>query len=124
MFDRLIEAEPRLGADDEEVERIAAYLRDQGAPSYDAGITQGCAAAAEDSVGGGRNSDLYGRAVAIVRGERKASATYLQRRLGLGYNRAADLMERMEREGIVSGPMMGGRRQILRAEAGADGKAW
>ena len=109
---------------DEEVERIAAYLRDQGAPSYVAGIAEGCAAEAEDGVGGARLSDLYGRAVAIVRGERKASASYLQRRLGIGYNRAADLMERMEREGIVSGPMMGGRRQILLSEGGADGQAW
>ena len=109
---------------DEEVERIAAYLRGQGAPGYVAGITQAPAAAAEDGVGGARLSDLYQRAVAIVRSERKASASYLQRRLGIGYNRAADLIERMEGEGIVSGPKMGGRRQILLAEGGADGEAW
>jgi S-DNA-T family DNA segregation ATPase FtsK/SpoIIIE len=109
---------------DEEVERIAAYLRDQGKPAYVAGITEASAAEGGDGVGGGRISDLYERAVAIVRSERKASASYLQRRLGVGYNRAADLMERMEREGIVSGPKMGGRRQVLLSEGGADGEAW
>jgi S-DNA-T family DNA segregation ATPase FtsK/SpoIIIE len=109
---------------DEEVERIAAYLRDQGAPGYVAGITEASGAEAEDGVGGARFSDLYGRAVAIVRSERKASASYLQRHLGIGYNRAADLIERMEREGIVSAPKMGGRRQVLLAEGGADGEAW
>jgi DNA segregation ATPase FtsK/SpoIIIE, S-DNA-T family len=109
---------------DEEVERIAAYLRDQGAPGYVAGITEASGAEAEDGAGGARLSDLYGRAVAIIRSERKASASYLQRRLGIGYNRAADLIERMEREGIVSAPKMGGRRQVLLAEGGADGEAW
>jgi DNA segregation ATPase FtsK/SpoIIIE, S-DNA-T family len=107
---------------DEEVERIAAYLRDQGAPRYIAGITEASAAEAED--GDGHISDLYGKAVAIVRSERKASASYLQRRLGIGYNRAADLMERMERKGIVSEPKMGGRRQVLLVEGAADGEAW
>jgi DNA segregation ATPase FtsK/SpoIIIE, S-DNA-T family len=108
---------------DEEVERIAAYLRDQSAPDYVAGITEASAADAEDAVAGARMGDLYQRAVGIVRSEQKASASYLQRRLGIGYNRAADLVERMEQEGIVSGPKMGGRRQIL-PEGGTDGEAW
>ena len=109
---------------DEEVEAIAAYLRDQGEPRYVDGITDAAdetepadeqarpAALAED--------DLYDRAVAIVRRDRKASTSYLQRRLLVGYNRAADLMERMEREGIVSAAGHNSRRQVL---IGRDGDA-
>jgi S-DNA-T family DNA segregation ATPase FtsK/SpoIIIE len=107
---------------DEEVERVAAYLRDQGEPRYVDGITD-VAAPEEEIDGGGRHArpaanDLYERAVDIVLSERKASTSYLQRRLTIGYNRAADLIERMEREGIVSASGFGGRRQIL-LEAGA-----
>ena len=102
---------------DEEVERIAAYLRDQGEPRYVDGITDGGAAEEEPDAGAKRarpaENDLYDRAVAIVLDERKASTSYLQRRLAIGYNRAADLMERMERDGIVSAPGFRGRRQIL-----------
>jgi len=61
-------------------------------------------------------NDLYDRAVEIVVNERKASTSYLQRRLTIGYNRAADLMERMERDGVVSAAGFGGRRQILLRE--------
>ena len=61
----------------------------------------------------GEREDLYARAVAIVRRDQKASTSYLQRRLLVGYNRAADLMERMEREGIVSAAGYNGRRQVL-----------
>ena len=57
--------------------------------------------------------DLYERAVALVLADQKASTSYLQRRLGVGYNRAADLIERMEREGVLSAPGHQGRRQIL-----------
>jgi S-DNA-T family DNA segregation ATPase FtsK/SpoIIIE len=115
---------------DEEVERIAAYLRDQGEPDYVAGITEDAAAGAEEGPdAGGRRAQLdrdglYDRAVAIVVTERRASTSYLQRRLGIGYNRAVDLMERMERQGVVSGPGMGGRRQILLAEAASAGRPW
>jgi S-DNA-T family DNA segregation ATPase FtsK/SpoIIIE len=109
---------------DEEVERIAAYLRDQAAPDYVAGITGMFGAEAEDGMGGARISDLYERAVAIVRSERKASTSHLQRRLGIGYNRAANLVERLEQEGIVSEPKMGGRRQILIAGEDTGGQAW
>ena len=106
---------------DEEVERIAAYLRDQGEPRYVDGITDVADPEEEVDAGGRRArpaaNDLYERAVDIVLSERKASTSYLQRRLTIGYNRAADLIERMEREGIVSAPGFGGRRQIL-LEAG------
>ena len=59
------------------------------------------------------DEDLYDRAVAIVRRDQKASTSYLQRRLLVGYNRAADLMERMEREGVVSAAGYQGRRQVV-----------
>ena len=57
--------------------------------------------------------DLYDRAVAIVLRDRKASTSYVQRRLSIGYNRAADLIERMEREGLISPANSVGRRDIL-----------
>jgi len=104
---------------DEEVESIAAYLREQGEPRYIEGITD-----VPDGDGDGASpmrssaaGDLYERAVAIVQGDQKASTSYLQRRLGVGYNRAADLIERMEREGILSPPGHQGRRQILAGAA-------
>jgi len=97
---------------DDEVERIAAYLREQGQPQYVTGIGE----VAEDVEAAGdrraRDDSLYDRAVGIVIDEQKASASYLQRRLAIGYNRAADLMERMEREGVVSPPGHRGRREI------------
>jgi S-DNA-T family DNA segregation ATPase FtsK/SpoIIIE len=60
--------------------------------------------------GGG---DLFQQAVAIVKRDRKASTSYIQRRLQIGYNRAASLMERMENEGIVGQPNHAGKREIL-----------
>jgi S-DNA-T family DNA segregation ATPase FtsK/SpoIIIE len=113
---------------DEEVERIAAYLRDQGEPRYVDGITDAVVADEEADTGGKRarpaENDLYDRAVDIVLNERKASTSYLQRRLTIGYNRAADLMERMERDGIVSAPGFRGRRQILLEEGATRGEQW
>jgi DNA segregation ATPase FtsK/SpoIIIE-like protein len=63
------------------------------------------------------SDELYGRAVAVVRADRKASAEYLQQRLGIGYMRAADLIDRMEQEGIL-GPPVHGMRAILGGPAG------
>ena len=57
--------------------------------------------------------DLYQQAVAIVKRDRKASTCYIQRRLQIGYNRAATIMERMEKEGIVGQPNHAGKREIL-----------
>jgi len=99
---------------DDEVEGIARYLREQGEPRYIGGITD----TGEDFEEAGAPAasgadDLYDRAVAIILRDQKASTSYLQRRLSIGYNRAADLMERMERERIVGPVGHGGRRQIL-----------
>ncbi len=116
---------------DEEVEAVASALRDGSEPAYveslaiqleaDPQITGGPAAGAAPVVSA---DDLFDRAVAIVHRDGKASTSYLQRRLGIGYNRAADLIERMEAEGLVSPADSVGRRRVLIGrddEAGAAG---
>ncbi len=100
---------------DEEVERIAESLRRQGAPSYIDGITDAPPRAEPDGAEPRASSedDLYDMAVAIVLRDRKVSTSYLQRRLSIGYNRAADIVERMEREGLIGPANNVGRREIL-----------
>lgn len=101
---------------DEEIENIAQHLRDQGAPRYIEGITEHGVADDDDAAGGpggDGSDDLYERAVAIVMRDRKASVSYLQRRLSIGYNRAADLIERMEADGMISSANGMGKREIL-----------
>ena len=100
---------------DQEVEDVATFLRDQGEPQYLDEIT---AAPDEDGEGddgleGGSGDDLYDQAVAVVTRDRKASTSYIQRRLQIGYNRAASLIEKMEREGVVSPANHAGKRDIL-----------
>ncbi len=107
---------------DQEVENVAAFLRDECEPRYIDGITD---TAPEDETAdapGPAGHDLYGRAVAIVVRDRKASTSYLQRRLLVGYNRAAALMERMEQDGVVSAADYKGRRQVLVDTPGAAGE--
>ncbi len=110
---------------DEEVEAIARYLRDQGEPRYVEGITDGVFAGEvaltrrASGNGGDANEDIYDKAVATVLRDRKASISYLQRRLTIGYNRAASLMERMEQDGIVGPANSVGKREILAGNAGA-----
>jgi S-DNA-T family DNA segregation ATPase FtsK/SpoIIIE len=67
-------------------------------------------------MGGGEANDLFSQAVQIVKRDRKASTSYIQRRLQIGYNRAASLMERMEQEGIVGAANHAGKREILVGE--------
>jgi S-DNA-T family DNA segregation ATPase FtsK/SpoIIIE len=102
---------------DQEVEDVAKFLRDQGEPQYLDEIT---AAPDEDDdgdggygEGGGSGDDLYDQAVAVVTRDRKASTSYIQRRLQIGYNRAASLIEKMEREGVVTAANHAGKRDIL-----------
>jgi S-DNA-T family DNA segregation ATPase FtsK/SpoIIIE len=101
---------------DGEVESVAKFLRQQGQPQYLEEVT---AAPEEDEDGGGEllgegaGNDLYDQAVAVVTRDRKASTSYIQRRLQIGYNRAASLMERMEREGVISVANHAGKREIL-----------
>ena len=105
---------------DEEIENIAQHLRDQGVPRYVEGITEHGISedAGEDDQGAANGADdLYARAVSIVMRDRKASVSYLQRRLSIGYNRAADLIERMEEEGMISAANGMGKREILSGAA-------
>jgi S-DNA-T family DNA segregation ATPase FtsK/SpoIIIE len=108
---------------DEEVEKVVRHLKSQGQPEYLEAVTAEEPAEGEDggavfdgtSMGaeGGGAGDLFSQAVAIVKRDRKASTSYIQRRLQIGYNKAASLMERMENEGIVGQPNHSGKREIL-----------
>ncbi|MCC7266841.1 MAG: cell division protein FtsK, partial [Caulobacteraceae bacterium] len=102
---------------DGEVEAVAKFLRDQGAPQYLEEITaveeEGEDGEFAFAGGDGGGNDLYDQAVAIVTRDGKASTSYVQRRLQIGYNRAASLIERMEREGVVSAANHAGKREIL-----------
>jgi S-DNA-T family DNA segregation ATPase FtsK/SpoIIIE len=110
---------------DEEVVAFADVLRQEGVPKYVDGITD-TPPASEPALGGTGTGeeDLYDRAVAIVMRDGKASTSYVQRRLSIGYNRAADLIERMEREGLISPANGVGKREILMPRgSGADAAA-
>ena len=101
---------------DQEVEEVCKHLRSQAEPDYLDLITDepdGDGDGAFDEDGGGSGDDLYDRAVAVVTRDRKASTSYIQRRLQIGYNRAATLIERMEQEGVVSPANHAGKRDIL-----------
>jgi S-DNA-T family DNA segregation ATPase FtsK/SpoIIIE len=104
---------------DEEVEKIVRHLKTQGVPEYLEAVTaedetdeDGNAVFDNTSMGGGEG-DLFSQAVAIVKRDRKASTSYIQRRLQIGYNKAATLMERMEEAGIVGQANHAGKREIL-----------
>ena len=109
---------------DEEVEKIVRHLKSQGQPEYLEAVTaeeetdeDGNAVFDGTSMGAnGGEGDLFQQAVAIVKRDRKASTSYIQRRLQIGYNRAATLMERMELEGIVGQANHAGKREILVGE--------
>ncbi len=106
---------------DTEVERVVAHLKSQGRPDYLEAVTQDDDAGEEgddpavfdQGAFGSQGSDPYDQAVAIVLRDRKASTSYIQRRLQIGYNRAASIMERMENEGIVGAANHAGKREIL-----------
>jgi S-DNA-T family DNA segregation ATPase FtsK/SpoIIIE len=104
---------------DEEVEKVVRHLKTQGQPEYLEAVTAEEPTeedgAVFDSTGMGAEGggDLFSQAVAIVKRDRKASTSYIQRRLQIGYNRAASLMERMELEGIVGQANHAGKREIL-----------
>jgi len=110
---------------DDEVHRVASYLKEQfGEPNYIDGVLE---AAAGDGEGGeqageggegGEKDPLYDQAVAIVLQDRKASISYVQRKLKIGYNRAARLLEDMENAGLVSALTSSGQRDILVAPRG------
>lgn len=105
---------------DGEVERVANFVRAQGAPAYLDDITTEREVESSDdpamSGGGSDGNSLFDQAVAIVARDRKASTSYIQRRLSIGYNRAADLIDRMEQEGMISAAASGGKREIFLPE--------
>jgi S-DNA-T family DNA segregation ATPase FtsK/SpoIIIE len=112
---------------DDEVEKVVRHLKSQGAPEYLEEVTAGDPEEGEDGavfdgtgMGLAEGGDLFQQAVAIVKRDRKASTSYIQRRLQIGYNRAATIMERMEHEGIVGQPNHAGKREILIPENPAD----
>jgi DNA segregation ATPase FtsK/SpoIIIE, S-DNA-T family len=114
---------------DEEVEKVVRHLKSQGVPQYLEAVTteepENDGGAVFDGTAMGiaseaEGADLYQQAVQIVSRDRKASTSYIQRRLQIGYNRAASLMERMENEGIVGQPNHAGKREILIEAAESD----
>ncbi len=107
---------------DTEVEKVVAHIKKQGAPEYLHAITEDNDAGEDDdeaplpspgSMDAEESADYYDRAVNIVLRDRKVSTSYIQRRLSVGYNKAASLVERMEKEGVVSAPNHSGKREIL-----------
>ena len=106
---------------DQEVESIVSFLKQQGTPEYVEDVTEDQDGASSTEYGsdndGGSGDALYDKAIDIVRNDRKASTSYLQRRLQVGYNKAASLIERMEVEGIVSPANHVGKREILLPES-------
>ena len=104
---------------DGEVERIAEFVKAQGTPAYlDEITTEAEEEAPSGSGAGGKENSLFDQAVAIVARDRKASTSYVQRRLSIGYNRAADLIDRMEQEGMIGPAGSGGKREIFLPESG------
>jgi S-DNA-T family DNA segregation ATPase FtsK/SpoIIIE len=101
---------------DEEVEKVVRHLKKQGVPAYLDAVTdeddeeEDGGSSGED---GSSGDDLYDQAVAVVLRDRKVSTSYVQRRLGIGYNRAASLIERMENGGLIGPANHAGKREIL-----------
>ena len=109
---------------DEEVHRVVAYLKTQGEPNYIEGVLEGGTVDGDDANGldmlgggngngGGEKDPMYDQAVEIVLKNRKASISLVQRHLKIGYNRAARLVEDMEKAGLVSSMSTSGQRDIL-----------
>ena len=107
---------------DEEVHRVVSYLKSQGEPNYIEGILEGGTLDGEGGdvlsgeggvMGGGEGDAMYDQAVAIVLQHRRASISLVQRHLRIGYNRAARLLEQMEKSGLVSSMSTNGNRDII-----------
>jgi S-DNA-T family DNA segregation ATPase FtsK/SpoIIIE len=106
---------------DEEVEEVVTHLKSFGPPSYKAGVVEGPDDEKADDIdavlglGGGDNGEdaLYDQAVMIVAKDRKCSTSYIQRKLAIGYNKAARLVEQMEDQGVVSAANHVGKREVL-----------
>lgn len=106
--------------DDKEVERVTNFLRSTGSPEYVSAVTESSDDEFSADMGSGNSADseedLYSQAVYIVKTKRKSSISYIQRSLRIGYNRAANLVEEMENNGVLSPPGHSGKREILLPE--------
>jgi DNA segregation ATPase FtsK/SpoIIIE, S-DNA-T family len=105
---------------DDEVHRVVAYLKQQGEPNYIDGVLEGGVVDGEGgdllgdlSEAGGDKDPMYDQAVEVVLKNRKASISLVQRHLKIGYNRAARMLEEMEKSGMVSAMSGSGQRDIL-----------
>ncbi|MEX1147244.1 MAG: DNA translocase FtsK 4TM domain-containing protein [Sphingomonadales bacterium] len=103
---------------DGEVEKVVEHLKKQGAPEYLEDITEEPEGGFDspflsDDGEGSSGDDLYDRAVAIVARDKKASTSYIQRQLQIGYNRAANLIDRMEQDGVIGPANHVGKREVL-----------
>ena len=102
---------------DEEVAEVVAYLKAQSVPEYEDAVVEETPEAADnagtEAADDGSDASLYDKAVAIVLRDRKVSTSYVQRQLRIGYNRAAGLIDLMEKEGVISPPNHAGKREIL-----------
>ncbi len=104
---------------DEEVEEIVNHLKSYGPPKYMSGVVDEAEEAADEvaaMLGEGGDDSLYDQAVAIVAKDRKCSTSYIQRKLGIGYNKAARLVEQMEENLVVTTANHVGKREILLPE--------
>jgi len=103
---------------DEEVEHVVTFLKSQGKPQYLEEVTEEVTVGSSSPSGSGLSSgdELYDEAVALIAREGKASTSFIQRHLQIGYNRAARIIERMENEGVVSKANRVGRREVLVGE--------
>jgi S-DNA-T family DNA segregation ATPase FtsK/SpoIIIE len=93
---------------DEEVEQVVSFLKTQGEPDYKEEVTeedQGEFDGMSGGPGGSSGDELYDRAVELVCRERKASTSFVQRHLQIGYNRAARIIDQMEKEGVIGPPI-------------------
>jgi S-DNA-T family DNA segregation ATPase FtsK/SpoIIIE len=104
---------------DEEVHRVVSYLKTQGDPDYIEGVLEGGTVDGDSDLSGdgggdgGEKDPMYDQAVEVVLKDRKASISYVQRKLRIGYNRSARLLEDMEKAGLVSGLTTSGQREVL-----------
>ncbi len=102
--------------DDKEVEKVTTFLRNTGVPEYISAVTESEEDFAADELDDSGNDNMYKQALNIVRNEKKASISYIQRSLRIGYNRAASIVEEMEKNGILSPPNHSGKREVLLPE--------
>lgn len=108
---------------DLEIEKIVRFIKDQDLSEFDESekisfevpipVSGGAGDDDDFGGGGGGDEDLYNKAVMIVRRDKKASISYVQRQLRIGYNRAATLIEKMEEQGVVTAPNISGKREII-----------